>query len=88
MKSTYKTRNGGERQKFFHTNDGAKATKRRKIALKNLQNQLLSGFKNIEPKNLKNLENPNDIGNGKILLTDFDKNRINSEINKLLSKIK
>ena len=53
---------------------------RRKKVINRLKNQLISGVKPIEPKDLINLENPNDIGNGTTPLTEKDISRIKKEI--------
>ena len=56
---------------------------RRKKVINRLKNQLISGVKPIEPKDLINLENPNDIGNGTTPLTEKDISRIKKETSKL-----
>lgn len=60
---------------------------RRKKVINRLKNQLISGVKPIEPKDLINLENPNDIGNGTTPLTEKDISRIKKEISILETRL-
>lgn len=74
MKSTYSGRNGGNRQRVFHKNDGAKAQLRRKKAFDRLNIQLIKGTKYNNGE-----ETP---------LSESDLSRIHKEISILETKLK
>lgn len=76
MKSSYQKRNGGIKNRYFSTNDGPRASERRRKARVRLVEQLASGKK------------PNKEGPGNVDLSEADVARIKKEIAVLGTKLK